>query len=393
MRMTGIIIWVLIFYLIVASVAVLLHALYYFFSLKFDIKIENNKQSWLKKIERMKQAENYHLSAYWLLKLSREKGFRAFLEAIEESSDEKIISANQKELLKRALQIKSEMGRAFAGYMVYHTDIISENTFTGIDEVMFKYLKESNSVFTLTNSILALSKLADEEAMIKGIMILNQRDIEISEKILIDQLKPFSKRNSAFEEKLMQQFDQLKPRYQVLVVDYMQIASDNRFNADFRNVYLRETDKLENLDLKCSIVRLLDSDLDYHNTELFLQAVKAHAKDELWSLAAVSATALGKQYRLASEKVGANLIGSVESSDVFWQEVKATLKQALTSKHWYVRLNSARALSEMDIEEKDLLDVLKTGDTYGREILWYSLKQTDLHEEKLADFRTLLTSS
>lgn len=49
------------------------------------------------------------------------------------------------------------------------------------------------------------------------------------------------------------------------------------------------------------------------------------------------------------------------------------LKSALKSKYWYVRLNAARSIAELDVEKDKLMDILDGEDLYAKEQLMYQL--------------------
>ena len=55
------------------------------------------------------------------------------------------------------------------------------------------------------------------------------------------------------------------------------------------------------------------------------------------------------------------------------KERRIALKSALKSKYWYVRLNAARSIAELDVEKDKLMDILDGEDLYAKEQLLYQI--------------------
>lgn len=57
------------------------------------------------------------------------------------------------------------------------------------------------------------------------------------------------------------------------------------------------------------------------------------------------------------------------------ENVKKTLKRALTDANWYVRYNASQSLLKMELSEMDVLDIVNGPDTFAKEMLHYHLSE------------------
>lgn len=57
------------------------------------------------------------------------------------------------------------------------------------------------------------------------------------------------------------------------------------------------------------------------------------------------------------------------------EETREVLKNSIHHTNWYVRLNSATSLVEMNISDEDINSIIDSGDAYAMEILHYVLEE------------------
>ena len=54
------------------------------------------------------------------------------------------------------------------------------------------------------------------------------------------------------------------------------------------------------------------------------------------------------------------------------------MRRAVHSRNWYVRYNAAESLQKLGMNYEKLLDIIRGGDRYAREMVMYRLEENEL---------------
>lgn len=215
---------------------------------------------------------------------------------------------------------------------------------------MLSYLSD-NSVYVCENALLALFSFGDGETIAKAFVNLSEKKIYHSEKLLGDGLLKFTGDKAELAKKLMDIFGKLSSCFKVAVINFLRYTGNHSYDADFRGL-LEKNDT--STDVLCCIIRLLSKSYSIQNGEAILKVLKSNYNRENWEPAAVAASSL---------------------VPYAFEPVIRVLVEALHSKTWYVRVNSAKSLAAMKVSDAYIFKVISKNDRYAIEELTYELSK------------------
>lgn len=321
---------------------------------KHESHIEKNVEYWNRIREKCREEKQYVLKKSVINQLRKPEMLAAFYETYSQIPKEEflpVVRDNKEQMLVLAKKLKSTTMRAYFAYIVSTLSMNEAELSEGFDDMMLEYILD-DSVYIRENALKALYSFGNAKKVSKAFELLSERKLYHSEKLLTDGLMAFKGDARELFDSLMAVFDQLMECFQVSVINALSYCEDYTYNDDFvQRLYKDETSS----DIKCSVIRILGKVKGEENKEHLLFALGKYQNEEAWEPAAVSAGALG---RYAED-----------------EEVMKALCIALTSKNWYVRMNSAKSLARIDISQEYIQKVMDGTDKYAKNALEYVMNR------------------
>lgn len=309
------------------------------------------EQYWFDRMTECKKRNDYKVRRSYIRKLNNVEYLGAFEKVISmlpAEAGERFFAENEEEFVACAGKMRSEMLQAYIAYIISGLRLQKETEYPLIEELLMKYLGE-HSIYLRENVLLAFYNLGKTERICEAYKLLSERKIYHNEKLISDGLLKFKGDKDALADALVELFDELLECYKVAIINYLRFSNSSRYDDRFR-VYLGKENVTTNV--KCAIVRLLMRTTNGENRGAILTALNRQEDEGEWEVAAVAATAL------------------CPYSD---EEVLKSLAASLNSPSWYVRVNSARMLADMDVADEYVEPILSGGDRYAKEALRYEM--------------------
>jgi len=339
-------------YIFMVFFVAILHAFLGPYLKKYDKYIEKDKKYWEKSHERCTAKNNYNLSARELNKLKKPQMLNAFYDFYSERPREefvKLLSANKNQIVELGRKYKSTTVRAYFAYVLCSFKIEESKLNSGLTDLMLEYILD-NSVYARENALKALYSFGNARKVCEAFCVLSKKDIYHSEKLLADGLLTFSGDVENLSYLLMTNFKELVECYQVAVINYLSYKNEYGYN-DILIEYMEREEC--SLDVKCRILRILGKEKGSRNKRILMKSVEQYLNATEWELASVAAGALGGY-----------------DKD---KKVEELLCHALTSRNWYVRINSAKSLIRISASDDSMQQILSGEDKYAKDALMYAM--------------------
>jgi hypothetical protein len=318
---------------------------------KLEAEFCKKLEDQLKKIATVNEIEKSHVK-HLIRKLRSVDNLKAFHLALEKSKENNGIDPYLPQLGKIFLLLAAKyekqqsINKAYFAYVMSQYPITSVDTAKSISEILITYLYDK-SVYCRENALQALYQFGDEENIIRAVKILDNRRVYYNSKLLTDGLYSFKGNHEKLSIKLIENFSVFHEPMQVAIINYLKLI-----NLDLSEMLFGLLiDKNLNYEIKFSLIR-------YYGKHYFAPAKKVlidfllQKNSEEWESAALSARALSRYED---------------------RHVIDVLKSSLSSRNWYVRLNAASSLCEMNVSEEEFWDIINGNDRFAREILQYTL--------------------
>lgn len=248
---------------------------------------------------------------------------------------------------------RDNLQAAFFAYFVGKHRIWTDEDRKYVVDSMIKCLKRE-SFYCKVNALQALCSLADEDAVVKGLEIESAAEEQIHEKITTEILLDFSGNHEKLIGKLWGKFDDFSGGVQLAVLNYIRFQSGQWKDEMFAVMMDEERDK----ELRFSAIRYF-AKYPWEKAEKFIIDLALSGDETKWEGSAICASAL------------ASYSG---------EEVIEALRRAVHSRNWYVRYNAAESLQKLGMNYEKLLDIIRGGDRYAREMVMYRLEENELME-------------
>ena len=193
---------------------------------------------------------------------------------------------------------------------------------------------------------------ADEDAVVKGLEIESAAEAQIHEKITTEILLDFSGDHEKLIGKLWEKFDGFSGGVQLAVLNYIRFQSGQWKDEMLAVMMDEERDK----ELRFSAIRYF-AKYPWEKAEKFIIDLALSEDETKWEGSAICASAL------------ASYSG---------EEVIEALRRSVHSRNWYVRYNAAESLQKLGMNYEKLLDIIRGGDRYAREMVMYRLEENEL---------------
>jgi len=322
---------------------------------KYDKYIERDKKYWEKIHEGCKTKNNYGLKARELKKLKRPQMLNAFYAFYEERPREefvKILSANKWQVIKLGRHYRSTTVRAYFAHILCSFKLEESALNSGLAELMLEYAMD-NSVYARENALKALYSFGNARKVCEAFCRLSEKETYHSEKLLVDGLLTFSGDFENLSYLLMKNFKEFMECYQVATINFLSYKGEYEYN----DILIEHMEQEEcSVDIKCCILRILGKEKGERNKKVLMNAVEQYLNATEWEIASVAAGALGGY-----------------DKD---KKVEELLCHALTSRNWYVRINSAKSLVKISASDNSIQRILSGEDRYAKDALIYAMNNT-----------------
>lgn len=264
-----------------------------------------------------------------------------------------LVEANEREIFQVCSRYSrhNTIMRAYFAYFCSGLDINDPKDNNEYTKLMLNYLSDP-SVYSHENALKALCSFGNVDSIVEAFQIMTSHNIYHKEKLITNNLLLFAGDTEELTEALMVHFSEFSKCCRIGIVDFLRYQKNVKYDDRMQAVVCNPS---EDTDLRCCCIRLLTD----HKYPAFYKAIDQLLKDydnPNWELTAVAAKAAGnldKQY------------------------VEKPLMKALTSKYWYVRVNSARSLVKLPIAKEDLDAIVNGRDEFARDALLYELEKKE----------------
>ncbi len=345
----------LLVYIAVVAVIIISHIFIRRFMKNYENDLTRKKNLWLDVFSKCKNEGTYLLRKGLIKKLKDATMLAAFSDAYNQAREDnpdikRILYDNRVQIAGLGSKLRGHTMRAFFAYMLAGFDLRKPEEHQYFDDLMLRYLPDG-SVYVRENALLALFSFGNEKKIVEAFVSLSENNIYHSEKLLGDDLLKFTGDQAKLAEELMDVFSELGNCFKVAVINFLRYTENHNYDAQFRSM-LDGSDT--STDIVCCIIRLLSKFYSAQNGEAILKVLENNYNSENWEPAAVAAS-------------------SLVSYD--FENVIQVLIRALTSKTWYVRVNSAKSLAAMKVSDAYISKVINGNDRYAIEELTYELSK------------------
>lgn len=219
----------------------------------------------------------------------------------------------------------------------------------------------SDSIYLSENAFKALLSFGLVSAVIKGVLLLNQKPDRMREKLLTDNLLEFKGSHEELSSMLWDHFPDFCPRMQVAVVNYLRLLPKDAIDQTrfAEPMLMLAQDESGSKEVRLAMIRYLQKYPVPAALPVLLSYVDRTLSLTNWEFAVVSATAL---------------------SAYPCQETHDALMRAVRSPNWYLRYNSSDSLIHLGTDVQEVVDQL--ADRYAREMISFRKQIYDLKKRR-----------
>lgn len=310
-------------------------------------------QYWIRVIGECKQNDSYILKKSSIRKLKKAVYLAAFedvLQTIPTMEQIQFFSVNEKEIVSCVKKIHNTTIKAYVAYIISKLDIKENDKYLYVEELLMKFLL-NDSIYLRENVFLALYNLGNPDRICEAFRMLSEKGISHNEKLVSDGLLKFRGSHAVLAEELVNISDSFIECYETGIINYLRFTNVSKYNDKYRMYLYQES---VSKDMKCCVIRLLARTKSDTNRDAILAALDQNLNTEDWEVAAVAASAL---------------------SDYRSEEVIHSLKSAVLSDAWHVKMNAAKTLATMNISDDHMKEILENGDQYTIDVMKYQISK------------------
>ncbi len=316
----------------------------------FESNVEKGKLYWQKVWNEAKANKNVLIVKNKLKKMTKPYYIVALHDFLNSIKNEKIdfLTANQENFIL----FTRKMNRAMKAYVA---DLLSNLSFNKkfdssmYEEMMLDFVVEG-SVHLRENSLKTLYNFGNPDSIVKAYILMSEKEISHSEKLLSDGLIASKCDKTALAEKLVENIDKFVDCYKIATINSLFRENNHSFDSDFKKYVLNNK---VSADFTCAVFRLITKKPDAENGEFISDYISSHGDEEYWE----------------EKTVAAGCLGSYERTD----KIAGVLCNCLTDRNWYIRMNSAKSLCHIGITDEEKAAINNSEDKYAKEALAYAL--------------------
>lgn len=335
-------------YIVIILSVILSHFFLRCYMQRYDRKIADYEEYWLIFFARARKAGNWKLTRQEKRMIQKPQALEAFYrisDQIERRDLELFFIVNKNRMISLGKEMRNKTMHAYYAFVLSKMRLCGKLA-EGYRELIFVYLEKDESVYCRENSLKALYSMGDAQSVAKAFLLLSEKNIYHSEKLLTDGLCGFNGDFEKLSKTLMKEYARYGECYRIAVTNYLFRRNEHAFDSYLGHYLKRDI----SVDERCSCLRLLGKNCSQDNERILIQTLEDYQNSEGWEPAAVAASFLGNY------------------TD---EEALRSLEIALQSPNWYVRINSARSLVSTNIALGNIRSILKGEDRYAKDALRY----------------------
>lgn len=244
---------------------------------------------------------------------------------------------------------KSDYEQAYYAYVVSKLGYDKEAVPKDFVADFWSFL-DSKSVYTFFNTINAVYEFGDMNLLLSAVDKINERAGFYHKKLFVDGLLQARVDKEEFSRRLIERFEGYHDFTQGCILDYFRFAGVDV--ADFCMKLMKE--KGENDELRYAACRYFIKYPCAASREYFMGILKK--QEAVW----------------VEEMLAVQGLSSYKEP-----EVRALIKEKITSRNWYVRINTADYLRRYGLEKSELAEIIALKDRYTNEILLYQYRSDE----------------
>lgn len=320
---------------------------------RYTVRLKAKRILWNYALEECAKNKQYVLSPKYIKRLDKYIELQAFFEECELLTDttfSEIINNNEDAIIKNIRKSRSKSLRAYFAYLVGNMKYVDMSTSYKFSLLFLDFLRE-NSVFLIENSLKAIYKLGDVNLVIKAFEVLTIEDKYHNEKLISDGLQLFTGNKEVLNYKLLKSIRTFRTDLTEAIIDYWALTNWHSCDETIAQMLWEEGTPI---DVICAIVRKLGKNENQINRNVIIDIVKHYMNLESCEPTIVGVTELG------------DYVNDAEINDL--------LLFTLTSRNWYVRINSAKALVKNGVSNLTYNFINSCQDKYAKDAFYYALK-------------------
>lgn len=342
----------LIGYTAIVLLAVVMNALTGRYINVFDDNVKKGKYKWVSVWTKCRNERGLKFKKRYLKKLNNPYmavAFHDFLTGLGKEQLNDFFSINEELIVNCVTKLKSNTIEAFFAYMLSKLTYVPAMNSSKYDAMLVDFLKD-DSVYLRENTLKAIYNLGQVEKVINAYKILSDKKVYHSEKLLTDGLMSFSGDVEKLAGKLFLNFDNYEECYKTAIINFLSYENNHKYDEHIKR-YIYENEN--SADLKCSMIRLIGKKVNDTNCKFIADYINQSDRNENWESIAVAVGVLGR----------------FEKNEM----VMETLLETITSPNWYIRMNSAKSICNIGINEEELNNIYQSNDRYAKNAIDYVL--------------------
>ena len=226
-----------------------------------------------------------------------------------------------------------------------HLELVKNKAKT-TDDLLLSYLEDS-SVYCRENVLKALYASGNVQALYNMLSRMEEYRIFHHRKLITDGLITFKGDKKALAEILWSHMDMFGENMKVAIINFI-TATQEDYGEEFMKALQK---KHQNIEVTLSLIRYYRR----HYYEPILPLLYDYMNRDVDNSISIVVASVLTKYPM--------------------EETREVLKNSIHHTNWYVRLNSATSLVEMNISDEDINSIIDSGDAYAMEILHYVLEE------------------
>lgn len=328
---------------------------------QFDENVSKNSLKWSEYFRKAVDNDDFSINNSALRKLKKPVELNGFFEELRNTDANirnNIIDNNFDRIISLFRKTKDETIKADFAYQISLTemdDAIREKYVPGF----MKELLKGKSIYLRENALRAIYTTKNVDTVIDALHWMSDQDIFHNEKLIIDGLLSFAGDKDELCRTIVKRLKSFNDNYRDAMVGFFFAYRWNE-NDDELIELLNDNDA--GIETICAIARNIGRNKCEKNKRALIDLIKKYSVDEQISPAIVAISFMG-QYE----------------GD---QEVIDLLLTQLSSKDWYIRMNSAKSLIESGLSKEQIEEVLNGNDKFAKDALEYMLLEVTKTKEK-----------
>ncbi|MDI9468736.1 MAG: hypothetical protein QM296_00840 [Bacillota bacterium] len=244
---------------------------------------------------------------------------------------------------------RDEYERAYYTYILSTFDY-SRSKPADSDIVKLLAFLNSNSLYTFSNTMMALYAIGDIPALLRAVEKTDERPEFYHKKLLVDGLLTAKLEHAEFASQLQKNFAGYTPYTQNCLIDYFRLNGSDAVSLCLSLMRDPKTDS----EVRYSAMRYFAKHPDPEAKRLFMEILAD--EDAAWLEQMLSIQAL------------------VKYGD---PKVRMAIEKKVTSRNWYVRVNALQFMHRNGLRREDVLNILYLRDRYTSEYLLYLYREDE----------------